>query len=667
MLLGLSGFAVSQPLLAVAGDNPTLFTFAGVHGTDLVVFALVVALVPPLIFWGITIAAGVANGKAGDGTFLVFASLLAGATVIQWVKSSGVESGPVLGLAGLGTAVGFGAALVRVPAVSMWTRFTAPLPVFSVLLFLVASPAGELLRSPTEATGPTGGSNDAVPVVFLLFDEFPLKTIIDDDRHIDAERFPNLARFADRSTWYRDYTTMSHRTLQAVPSILSGRVPNSDGILWTRVPNNLFSLLADTHHLTVSETVTQLCGYSTCGIGGTNAATDDGGVGSLFSQMWDVWKQRVRLGPVGDIDFGQFAEEAIPLDPGSARTDESADSLSAPGRVGDFLEALVPTSEPHLYYLHMMLPHQPWTFFTDGSRYEGLTRWDIDEEGFGDWTFASLQQTHIWQAQYADLVLGEILDRLEASGLFDRALIVAMSDHGVGFESTKLRELNTDTLDDLAYAPLIIKSPGQTEGRIDDSNLMSIDILPTIADEIGVQIDWEVDGFPAGSPQIGARGDAKQMYHFGNEFATQPLQEIMEFTSADHAPRAADRFIPPHQPGEAANRGLMQYLGTADQLGLTIDDLDPTPGGEATLARAADLRDPTGPPVGWTQAAVSDPSLGDIALLLVNGTVVTASPVTGSGDVRFLIPPDALDVAGGNEIAIVQKGPDGYHLAELRT
>ncbi len=664
MLLGLSGFAVSQPLLAVAGENPALFTFAGVQGTDLVVFALVVALVPPLLLWAATVAAAAVDRKAGDRLFLVFASLLASAAAIQWVKSTGIEHGLVLGIAGLGAAVGFGAALVRVSAVSMWTRFTAPLPVFSVVLFLVASPAGDLLRSPTVAAGPAEGS-DAVPVVFLLFDEFPLKTIIDGDRHIDAERFPNFARLASESTWYRDYTTMSHRTLQAVPSILSGRVPNSDGILWTNVPNNLFSLLADTHHLTVTETVTQLCGFTTCNLGGGAGSP---GTGTLLSQMWGMWKQRVRLGPVDDIDLGQFAEDVASLSAASARVDKEADSIYAPGRVGAFLDALVPANEPHLYYLHMMLPHQPWTFFTDGRHYEGPTNWDLVDDDFGDWIYASLQQAHVWQAQYADRLLGEILDRLEASDLFDRALVVATSDHGVGFRRKNLRELDTKTLNRLAYVPLIIKSPGQTEGRIDDSNLMSIDVLPTIAQELGVTIDWEVDGYPAGSPQIEARGDAKQMYHFGNELATQPLQEIIEFRSADHTPRADRRLIPPSQPGEAAIQGLMQHLGTEQDLGLTIDDLSPTNGGKATLRRIADLRDPpTDTPVGWTRATVEDPSLGDAALLLVNGTVVTASPITESGEARFLLPPDTLDMDGGNEIAIVQKGPDGYYLTDLTT
>ena len=34
----------------------------------------------------------------------------------------------------------------------------------------------------------------------------------------------------------------------------------------------------------------------------------------------------------------------------------------------------------------------------------------------------------------------------------------------------------------VAFVPLFVKEPGQTDGRVDDRNVLSIDILPTIAD-----------------------------------------------------------------------------------------------------------------------------------------------------------------------------------------
>jgi hypothetical protein len=42
--------------------------------------------------------------------------------------------------------------------------------------------------------------------------------------------------------------------------------------------------------------------------------------------------------------------------------------------------------------------------------------------------------------------------------------------------------------------PLFIKAPEQTEGEIVDAPSRSIDILPTIADHLGVDLPWRVDG-----------------------------------------------------------------------------------------------------------------------------------------------------------------------------
>ena len=44
------------------------------------------------------------------------------------------------------------------------------------------------------------------------------------------------------------------------------------------------------------------------------------------------------------------------------------------------------------------------------------------------------------------------------------------------------------------WTPLFVKAPGQQNGKVVDDNVMSIDILPTIADTLGVEVPWQVDG-----------------------------------------------------------------------------------------------------------------------------------------------------------------------------
>ncbi len=50
--------------------------------------------------------------------------------------------------------------------------------------------------------------------------------------------------------------------------------------------------------------------------------------------------------------------------------------------------------------------------------------------------------------------------------------------------------------------PLFVKYPGQDGGEIDDRPAHTVDILPTIADVVGVEPPWEVDG-------ISLLGDAR--------------------------------------------------------------------------------------------------------------------------------------------------------------
>ena len=57
--------------------------------------------------------------------------------------------------------------------------------------------------------------------------------------------------------------------------------------------------------------------------------------------------------------------------------------------------------------------------------------------------------------------------------------------------------------------PLFVKEPGQTEGDVSDANVLTIDVLPTIADVLDIEIPFEVDGRSAlGAPRS---SDAKPL------------------------------------------------------------------------------------------------------------------------------------------------------------
>ena len=81
VLMSLTGFAIADPLLHVFGQNPGLFSFYDIDGWDLVLYALIVAFVPPLVLWLVGTSAGLVRRLAGDVVFIVIVGVLAGAGV----------------------------------------------------------------------------------------------------------------------------------------------------------------------------------------------------------------------------------------------------------------------------------------------------------------------------------------------------------------------------------------------------------------------------------------------------------------------------------------------------------------------------------------------------------------------------------------------------------
>jgi hypothetical protein len=55
----------------------------------------------------------------------------------------------------------------------------------------------------------------------------------------------------------------------------------------------------------------------------------------------------------------------------------------------------------------------------------------------------------------------------------------------------------TANLPDLAFVPLFVKAPGQTAGRVVGEHVQTVDILPTLADALGISLPWRVDGHSA--------------------------------------------------------------------------------------------------------------------------------------------------------------------------
>lgn len=487
-LVGLCAFAFSRPVLDSFGRSPETFVARDADLLTFIEFGLLVTLVPVVVAAALGGAFRAFGPRVRWRAHLALLGTLGG--VAAWRLAQDITGYPgsatKVTIAGLLGVPAFVIARRRVPGSRSFLRYAGAASVLFLVLFLFASPASSVLRGDGAAFDSDAAhavasalGDDAPPIVFVVTDTFPTQALVDGTGHIDGELYPNIAALASTSTWYRNSTTVSGFTNEAVPALLSGLYPkpSDDQQFGVPYPNNLFTLFGSSHDMHVHEPMTRLCPDDLCG------DRQSGGVGPLIGDAIDLWR-------------GSAEEETAKLDiPGLFLTDRYAE-----------LEAWIDRQDfsggdrPGLYFYHAMLPHEPWSFLPDGSVYEAsdppagvfANGWSNDGHDVG-------LQRLVLQAQATDRLLGRMFDRMRAAGTFDDALIVVAADHGQSFvPGEPWREIGEGNYEPIMWAPLIIKAPGQAVGEISDDNIETVDVLPTVADRVGLELPFPTDGVVAG-------------------------------------------------------------------------------------------------------------------------------------------------------------------------
>ncbi|HEU0025002.1 MAG TPA: sulfatase-like hydrolase/transferase [Thermoleophilaceae bacterium] len=333
-----------------------------------------------------------------------------------------------------------------------------------VLVLLAAVAVTAVLgRDGRAATG------ERPPVVLLIFDEFPVDALVGPDGRIDAARFPNFARLAESSTWFRGGHTIYDSTTKAVPTILDAKLPRPGSLPgFAGHPENAFTLFDSLGYgVVAAEAVSPLCPPEVC--------------------------------------------------PGSAPTtgQHVLDRLRGTGRPAElrrWIGAMRARRRPTLYVHHALLPHEPWLYLPSGRRSRpggkdpvGAVNRPI---GFHDPRLTGHNHLrHLLQVGFVDRELGLLLRRLRRTGLLDRALLMVVADHGYSFEIGALdrRQVTERNVAQIAPVPFFVKAPGQRTGRIDDRLAATVDVLPTIADLLDVRVPWPHDGRSAFSEAVRQR------------------------------------------------------------------------------------------------------------------------------------------------------------------
>ncbi len=701
-VLVLSCFALAQPLFELMARQGEFLIAHRANRGDVLLIAVAISGVAPGVM---ILAKGVIERlipSAAAGLHLGTTAVLICAIALPPLKSLSRFSGmgDLPGVVLLPAAALLGTAATT--AYARWARVRAFLTVLApaILIFpgifvwnaAVPGASGE----PEPGAGFDPKIESEFDVVFVVFDALPLASLLDESGGIDAARHPAFAALAQQSTWYRNATTVGEETTFALPAILTGTYTKWKHLALARnYPRNLFTLLAPSHDLNVIEPVTQLCPATLCAPAPMRerrrvrlaAVASDLFLLTLHLLAPEDWREA--LPPVTSTwrDFNHRGGASGGKGRGreSERRDVESTVAAFLGGSPDLLGEGRVHRRPVLHFLHLDLPHGPYTLLPSGKSYGGrgiLRRGDRNLPGDLEWATAQALQRHLLQLAYADALLGRLRRRFEAAGVWDRSLVVVTADHGRSFRPgspTRRISHQNDGVGDILRIPLFVKHPQQREGIVSDRNVETIDILPTLLDALGGELPRELDGrslldpaapersrkiayAPHRSPE-GRRSPLRKELVFDAEAlpALDTVRRIYELFDFDAGGGALFRFGPHREligePGDA--RGAVAAVEVHLDDPSRYDDTDPDSGFvPAHVTGWLSGPDPSSPPL-------------DLAIS-VNGIIraVTRSHGHGKPPIRFeaMVPEGAFQ-RGPNriEVFVVVESSEGIALRATRS
>ena len=277
----------------------------------------------------------------------------------------------------------------------------------------------------------------------------------------DRETTPELAAFAKDSVVFETAVAQASWTKPSVASILTSQLPGIHRAVQLRDP-------LDSGQVTLAEML-QAKGFAT---GASIANWVIYSEGNNFEQGFDVF---TGLHGADDRPSKQVEAAAV-VDAGLAWLD---------ARRG------VPT----FLYAHTMDPHVPYAAPPPFNR--KFEPQPVEGRGAADprtdYKEAADRERLIAQydgdVAYGDQEFGRFVAELKKRGLYDRALLVFMADHGEEFQDHGGWLHGRSVFDELVRIPLIVKFPGQRDaGRRVPQQVQAVDVLPTILQEEGLPV-----------------------------------------------------------------------------------------------------------------------------------------------------------------------------------
>jgi arylsulfatase A-like enzyme len=169
----------------------------------------------------------------------------------------------------------------------------------------------------------------------------------------------------------------------------------------------------------------------------------------------------------------------------------------------DWLENKVDRTKPFMLWVDSFDPHEPWdppsvwdkklgSMYNPG--YEGKDQIvPVPDRVEGRYTEEQLHHIRMLYAEnvtLCDTWIGKVIDKVKDLGLWDNTMIIVTSDHGEPMGNGKhghgiMRKCRPWPYEELAHVPLLVRVPGEGEGKRVSSYVQSCDIAPTVLDYLG--------------------------------------------------------------------------------------------------------------------------------------------------------------------------------------
>lgn len=193
-----------------------------------------------------------------------------------------------------------------------------------------------------------------------------------------------------------------------------------------------------------------------------------------------------------DRGFAFYDDNVSPLDPRNRQI--SAIQRDGAETVKVANDWIGKQTKPVFFLLHIYEPHMPYTAPEPyRSRYRG--------------------NPYDAEIARADEIVGGFLDSLKQSGLYDKSLIILLSDHGEGLGDHGEEEHGTFLYREAIQVPLVVKFPEQTfKGKSVAAPVQLIDVVPTIFERIGVKPEPALTGRSLASFLVDEKPEWRNIY-----------------------------------------------------------------------------------------------------------------------------------------------------------